>query len=67
MRGGTHEVLEGTWKPTRLVLFRFPDRAAIHAFMDDPGYAPLNVAPRASSRFPWTGCSYGPSLRPHHP
>lgn len=40
-RGGTHEVLEGSWTPTRLVLFRFPDLAAIHAFMADPDYQPL--------------------------
>ena len=41
VRGGAHEVLEGDWKPTRLVLFRFPDRAAVRAFLDDPGYRPL--------------------------
>jgi uncharacterized protein (DUF1330 family) len=41
VRGGEFEVLEGDWRPTRLVLFRFPDRKAIHAFMDDPDYAPL--------------------------
>ena len=41
VRGGQIEVLEGNWQPQRLVLFRFPDRAAVHAFMDDPAYAPL--------------------------
>ena len=41
VRGGQHEVLEGNWQPSRLVLFRFPDRAAARAFMDDPAYAPL--------------------------
>ena len=41
VRGGAHEVIEGTWQPHRLVVFRFPDRAAIHAFMDDPDYLPL--------------------------
>ena len=43
VRGGPHEVLEGTWTPTRLVLFRFPNRAAIHEFMNDPDYAPLKT------------------------
>lgn len=43
VRGGEHEVLEGDWKPHRLVLFRFPDRAAIRAFMADPAYAPLKA------------------------
>lgn len=41
VRGGTHEVLEGEWRPTRLVLFRFPNRAAIKAFLADPDYRPL--------------------------
>ena len=41
VRGGEHEVIEGTWKPVRIVLFKFPDRAAIHAFFADPAYQPL--------------------------
>ncbi|MFO1413732.1 MAG: DUF1330 domain-containing protein [Burkholderiales bacterium] len=41
VRGGAHEVLEGTWQPSRLVLFRFPSRDAIKAFMNDPDYRPL--------------------------
>jgi uncharacterized protein (DUF1330 family) len=41
VRGGEHEVIEGKWKPSRLVLFRFPNRAAIHAFFADPAYQPL--------------------------
>lgn len=41
VRGGAHEVLEGAWNPGRLVLFRFPDKKAVHAFMNDPDYQPL--------------------------
>ena len=41
VRGGEHEVIEGDWNPTRLVLFRFPDRASIQSFIDDPDYQPL--------------------------
>ena len=41
VRGGAHEVIEGDWQPTRMVIFRFPSRAAIRAFMDDPDYLPL--------------------------
>lgn len=41
VRGGEHEVIEGKWNPSRLVLFRFPNRAAIHAFFADPAYQPL--------------------------
>jgi uncharacterized protein (DUF1330 family) len=41
VRGGAHEVLEGDWQPTRMVLFRFPDRASIKALFADPDYRPL--------------------------
>jgi uncharacterized protein (DUF1330 family) len=41
VRGGPHEVIEGDWKPVRLVLFRFPDAAAVKAFVNDPDYRPL--------------------------
>jgi uncharacterized protein (DUF1330 family) len=41
VRGGEHEVIEGTWNPVRIVLFKFPDRAAIRAFFADPDYQPL--------------------------
>ena len=39
-RGGELQVLEGTWRPARVVLLRFPDMAAIRAFMEDPEYQP---------------------------
>ena len=41
VRGGVHEVIEGEWKPVRLVLFRFPDAASVKAFLADPDYRPL--------------------------
>lgn len=41
VRGGPHEVIEGDWQPTRLVVFRFPDAASVRAFVDDPEYQPL--------------------------
>lgn len=43
VRGGAHEVIEGARDPQRVVLFRFPDRVAIRAFIDDPDYAPLKA------------------------
>ena len=43
VRGGEFEVLEGTWTPTRLVMFSFPSRDNIHAFLDDPDYADLKA------------------------
>ena len=36
VRGGEFEVIEGDWRPHRLVLFRFPDRQAIRDFFADP-------------------------------
>ena len=41
VRGGGFEVIEGSWNPTRIVLLKFPDRAAIRAFFADPDYQPL--------------------------
>ncbi len=43
VRGGAHEVLEGQWQPSRLVLFRFPDRATVRAFMNDPDTLPFKA------------------------
>jgi uncharacterized protein (DUF1330 family) len=41
VRGGSLEVIEGNWKPTRLVVLRFPDGDSARAFMNDPDYQPL--------------------------
>jgi len=49
VRGGAFEVVEGDWRPTRLVLFRFPSRQAIHDFMNDPDYQPLKALRRRIS------------------
>ena len=43
VRGGRFVVLEGNWKPNRLVLLRFPDIAAAQALLDDPEYQPLKA------------------------
>ncbi|MGB3244900.1 MAG: DUF1330 domain-containing protein [Sulfitobacter sp.] len=32
-RGGPHEVLEGKWEPTRIVLFEFPDMDAAECYL----------------------------------
>jgi uncharacterized protein (DUF1330 family) len=40
-RGGKTIVIEGDWKPSRLVIFRFPDMASVQALFDDPEYQPL--------------------------
>jgi len=40
-RVGSHEVLEGTWKPNRVVIIEFPAMAAIKAWYGSPEYQPL--------------------------
>ena len=42
-RGGAHEVLEGDWTPSRLVLFEFPDMASARALFTSDAYAPLKA------------------------
>jgi uncharacterized protein (DUF1330 family) len=39
VRGGTIEALEGDWKPPRLVILEFPDRARARAWWASPEYA----------------------------
>ena len=41
VKGGEFEVIEGDWKPNRLVLFKFPNRQAIRNFFADPDYAEI--------------------------
>jgi uncharacterized protein (DUF1330 family) len=43
VRGGDPELGEGNWQPSRVVMIRFPSRAAAHAFHDDPDYAGLKA------------------------
>ena len=38
VRGGKHEVLEGTWQPSRLVALRFPTYDTARAFYDSELY-----------------------------
>ena len=50
VRGGKLTILEGDWKPTRLVLFEFPNTAAVQALFDDPEYQPLKALRRRVSK-----------------
>jgi len=45
---GTHEVLEGDWKPNRVVIVEFPDKASIRKWYEAPEYQPL-IALRQSA------------------
>ena len=40
-RGGSHEVLDGDWKPTRVVIIEFPTMDALHSWYRSPEYQPL--------------------------
>jgi uncharacterized protein (DUF1330 family) len=50
VRGGNHIILEGDWKPTRLVLLRFPDITSAQAFYNDPEYQTLKALRQRGSR-----------------
>jgi uncharacterized protein (DUF1330 family) len=43
VRGGKVTVLEGDWRPDRLVMLRFPDLGSVQALIDDPEYQPLKA------------------------
>jgi uncharacterized protein (DUF1330 family) len=49
VRGGAHRVLEGDWKPTRLVIFEFPSLVAAQSFYVSPAYQPLKAMRQAAS------------------
>ena len=40
VRGGQSEVLEGSWRPPRLVVLEFPSAAQARAWWSSPEYAP---------------------------
>ena len=48
-RGGTHTVIEGDWKPTRLVLFEFPSLVAAQSFYVSPEYQSLKALRQEAS------------------
>jgi uncharacterized protein (DUF1330 family) len=49
-RGGTTEVLEGTWTPHRSVILEFPSMAALKAFYGAPEYQPLLALRQRSAK-----------------
>ena len=50
VRGGKHEVLEGEWRPVRLVVIEFPDMAALKAWYQSPEYTALIKLRQGASR-----------------
>lgn len=49
VRGGPHQVLEGDWNPTRLVIVEFPSAEAIESFYESPVYQGLKELRQAAS------------------
>lgn len=48
-RVGAHEVLDGTWRPNRVVIIEFPDMAAMRALYSSPDYQPLIALRRSAA------------------
>jgi len=49
VRGGDVEVAEGSWRPERLVVVRFPSKEHAHAFLDDPEYQAVATIRQAAT------------------
>jgi uncharacterized protein (DUF1330 family) len=49
VRGGRCEVLEGEWRPTRLVLLEFPSAEQARAWWHSPEYADARALRQATS------------------
>ena len=47
-RAGSHNILDGTWHPDRVVIIEFPDMGALNAWYRSPEYQPL-IALRRSA------------------
>jgi uncharacterized protein (DUF1330 family) len=49
VRGGTHEVLEGAWRPKRVVMLEFPSMDALKRWYNSPEYHPLIAERQAAA------------------
>ena len=50
IRSGRHEVLEGDWRPHRLIVVEFPDLSRAQAWYHSAEYAPLIALREKSAR-----------------
>jgi uncharacterized protein (DUF1330 family) len=48
-RARAHEVLDGDWRPDRVVVIEFPDMAAVKALYHSPEYQPLIALRRSAA------------------
>lgn len=51
VRGGAYQVLEGDWRPERLVVVQFESMDKARAFYDSPEYVAARQARKDCSRF----------------
>ena len=51
VRGGQHEVLEGTWQPARMAMLRFPSLDAARAFYDAELYRAARAKRAGATEF----------------
>ena len=51
VRGGPHEVLEGTWRPARIAMLRFPSLDAAKTFYDAELYRAARVKRAGATEF----------------
>jgi uncharacterized protein (DUF1330 family) len=51
VRGGRHEVLEGSWQPTRIAILRFPSLETAKAFYDDQQYRAARARRAGATEF----------------
>jgi uncharacterized protein (DUF1330 family) len=49
-RGGSTQVLEGSWSPKRCVILEFPDMERFRAWWSSPEYAPLKALRQRATR-----------------
>ena len=49
-RGGTTQVLEGSWSPKRCVILEFPDMEHFQAWWSSAEYAPLRAIRQRAAR-----------------
>jgi uncharacterized protein (DUF1330 family) len=48
-KAGTHEILEGVWRPNRVVIIEFPDMVSIKNWYRAPEYQPLIALRRSAA------------------
>ncbi len=51
VRGGAHDVFEGNWQPSRMVVVEFPDMASARAFYDSARYREARAKRAGATEF----------------